>query len=160
VQRAQRQAQATAKAEAQPARLRQMKTAVGVLLIAGLTTLLLSGFIASVQAGLLVFGIVAVILLLRSLLLPLCGSWNAWARYLSEVPMILRLAYSSNLAYQLTQLALSYLPRRACSCNPAQAIEHFAQAIGALSSIFGQQRQVRSDKGPFVVAHISRVGSS
>ena len=51
-------------------------------------------------------------------------------------------------------------PGCACSCDPAQAVEDFAQAVGALPCIFWQQRQVRSDKDPFVVAHIGWVGSS
>jgi hypothetical protein len=48
-------------------------------------------------------------------------------------------------------------PRSTYSCDQAQAIHYFAQAVGALPGIFGQQRQVGSDKGLFVLAHISRV---
>jgi hypothetical protein len=48
-------------------------------------------------------------------------------------------------------------PARSCAHDPAQAVQHFSQLIVSLPGIFGQQRQIRGHKGPFIVGHIRRI---
>jgi hypothetical protein len=104
-----KQEKAIAEADALRPRAQSIISAISrALLIAGVTTLLLSGIIGTVGEGLIVFCFIGTILLLRSIVLSRLRFWNAWKRYLAEVPLILRLAYGGYIAYQLTQLALSY----------------------------------------------------
>jgi len=48
-------------------------------------------------------------------------------------------------------------PGRTRTDNPAQAIEDFAQAMFSLRGFFGHQGQVRGNKGPLIIADITRV---
>ncbi len=50
-----------------------------------------------------------------------------------------------------------HAPLRARSHNPAQSIEHFAQAVLSLRRIFRHQGQVWSDKAPFIIAYITGI---
>jgi hypothetical protein len=58
------------------------------------------------------------------------------------------------------QIMRHHAPSRSRAHHPAQAVIHFSQAILSLSGILGQQRQIRRDESPFVVAHITWVGIS
>ncbi len=58
------------------------------------------------------------------------------------------------------QVIRHHAPGRTCSCDPAQAVEDFAQAVGTLPGTFGHQRQVRHDEGPFFVADVSWIRCS
>ena len=58
------------------------------------------------------------------------------------------------------QIIGHHAPGGAGSHNPAQAVEDFAEAVGALSGVFGQQDQVRHDKGPFFVTDIAWIRGS
>lgn len=91
----------------QPAK-RGFSRIMAVLFTAGGMTILLSGAIGTIQEGLLVFGLIGIILLVRNVILPLSSFWRRWAQYLANIPVIVRLAYGGYIAYQLTQLALSY----------------------------------------------------
>jgi hypothetical protein len=105
------QAKAIKKVEEEKSWLLRVQVVTGALLAAGITALLLSGFLPTFQEGLFAFGCVAVIMLLRNVVLPfLVPFWDKWAEQLNKVPVILRLAYGSYIAYQLTQLVLSYYP--------------------------------------------------
>ena len=48
-------------------------------------------------------------------------------------------------------------PRRASTRQPAQRIEHLAQAVLALRRVFLHQREVRCHKVPFFLAQITRI---
>jgi hypothetical protein len=61
---------------------------------------------------------------------------------------------------KISIMRITWTGKGVCSCDPAQAVKHFAPAVAALSGIFGQQDQVGDDEGPFFVAHICRVGVS
>ena len=56
------------------------------------------------------------------------------------------------------QVIWHHPPRRPRPCQPAQAIEHFAQRMGALGRLFSHERQIWGDKRPFIVTHIAGVG--
>jgi hypothetical protein len=84
-------ASALASAETRQAISRKIPGPIRVLLTAGALTLLLSGFIGGlVEAG-IILAFLVVLLLARSLWLPRWGLWNAWARLISRVPVVVRL---------------------------------------------------------------------
>ena len=58
------------------------------------------------------------------------------------------------------QVMRHHVPGGSRAHHPAQAIKHFSQLVMPLSGIFGQQRQIRGDEGPFLVAHIAWIGIS
>jgi hypothetical protein len=49
-------------------------------------------------------------------------------------------------------------PRRTRPCKPVQAIEHFAQRVRALECLRSHERQIRGDKGLFIVTDTAGVG--
>jgi uncharacterized protein (DUF3084 family) len=58
------------------------------------------------------------------------------------------------------QVVRHHAPGRSSAHDPAQPIENFSQFVLSLPGIFGQQGQVRSDEGLFLVADITWVGIS
>jgi len=77
------------------------------ILIAGLTTLLLGGIIATTTEALLLFGALAVILIAQSTLLPRLKPWSSWSKVMAQIPLFLRLIAVALLSYYLTQWILN-----------------------------------------------------
>ncbi len=56
------------------------------------------------------------------------------------------------------EVARQVAPRRPGMHDPAQGIEHLAQGMPPLGRRFGHQRQVGGHEGPFLIAHVGRIG--
>lgn len=84
-------ASALAAADTRQAITRRIPTTLRVALTAAALTLLLSGFIGGLVEAAIILVFLALLLLARSLWLPRSGLWNAWARLISRVPVVVRL---------------------------------------------------------------------
>lgn len=70
-----------------------------------------------------------------------------------------RSAIFASVDTQQTRKA-SHAPCRDGTYHPAQSIKHFSEVILLLSGILGQEDEIGSNEGPFVVAAIPWIGGS
>src|SRR5829696_4919962 len=55
------------------------------------------------------------------------------------------------------QVVWHIAPGGASAYDPAQPVEHLAKLVGALGSIFADQRQIGSHEGPLFVGNVARI---
>jgi len=93
--------------EARSAWPRTLPSAVRAVLAAGLSTLLIGGFLSSMGEGVLTFLFFAVILVARGSILPRLAPWALWMRLAARVPLLLRLLIGGVISYEIARCVLS-----------------------------------------------------
>ena len=102
VQRTSRLAAALREADTRPAFSRRLPAIVRCILVALGLTLLISGFIASLPEGVLIFLFVSSIFIARVELLPRLSIWVRWVALVTRIPLLVRLIGGAFVAYLLT----------------------------------------------------------
>jgi hypothetical protein len=93
-------------ADTRPAFSRRLPTVVRSVLAALALTLLVSGFIASLIEGIILFLFMSAIFIARTALLPRLSIWVRWMAFVGRIPLLLRLVVGAFFAYYLTQATL------------------------------------------------------
>lgn len=93
-------------ADARLAFTRRIPSVVRSLLAAFYLTLLVSGFIGSLVQGIIVFVIVLFVFIGRSDVLPRFPFWVKYVRFVTRIPLVLRLLAAVLIAYVVTSIAL------------------------------------------------------
>jgi len=106
-QRMGRLATALKEADTRLAFSRRLPAVVRCLLAALALTLLVSGFIASLLEGILIFLFVSFIFVARVELLPRLSIWVRWIALMTRIPLLARLIGGALVAYYLTQATLT-----------------------------------------------------
>jgi len=110
---------AQAAATKRPAWPRRLPQWVGPLVLAGLISLLLSGFDSSPMVGLYVFAGTAALLVLHSSVLPLLPMWRAWSRLVGRLPPIAWLILLALVIPALAEWYFDYAPGASVQVNTA-----------------------------------------
>jgi hypothetical protein len=105
VQRLERQASTLRAADTHPAFSRQLPPFMRAILTAGILTLLISGFIASLLEGVIIFLFLFFILISRTTLLPSLAPWKKWVGMITHIQLVYRL-FAGALISSLLSLAI------------------------------------------------------
>jgi len=108
VQRLELQASTLRAADTHPAFSRQLPPFVHDILTAGILTLLISGFVASLLEGVIIFLFLSFILITRVTLLPSLGFWKRWIGIITRLPLVARLALGVVVSYLVSKQIISY----------------------------------------------------
>ena len=108
VQRLVLQASTLRAADTHPAFSRQLPPFVHAILTAGILTLLISGFVASLLEGVIIFLFLSFILITRVTLLPSLGFWKRWIGIITRLPLVARLAIGVVVSYLVSKQIISY----------------------------------------------------
>lgn len=113
IQRTKRLAAHSQAADRQQAFTRRIPVSIYLALGAAVSTLLISGIIGNFLEGLVVFGFITTLLILRRRVLPRLALWQVYVKQLNSIPLLLRLGLGAIIIYYLTHWILDntfYLP--------------------------------------------------
>lgn len=108
IQRMERQASELRVADAHRAFSRNLPSYIRIILVAGVLTLLISGFIPSLLWGVITFLFFSFILIARTTLLPPLALWKKWVSMITHLPLVARLAIGVAVTYVVSQQIISY----------------------------------------------------
>jgi hypothetical protein len=86
---------------------RRLPAVVRCVLVALSLTLLISGFIASLVEGIILFLFMSAVFIARTVWLPRLSIWVRWMAFVARIPLLLRLIVGAFFAYYLTQAILT-----------------------------------------------------
>jgi hypothetical protein len=130
-------ARACHEADEHPAFTRRIPAPARAMLAAVFLTLLISGFIATLVLGVVIWALVSGALIARAVVLARSPAWNQWAGLAQNIPLLFRWSVAMAASYLLARGILA-MPGQAATINSAAGAfqaELVSLALGLITSM-------------------------